>query len=772
MKKLISIVMLIIIVLMNFKGVAYGKTEISGANVQYSHDTGYHLQYWKSSINNWSYVKTSYIEYEYNGKMYPAYCANRDRMGAEVAGNYDVNILDHLEDNRIWRVVINGYPYKSYSEMGVENEDDAFVATKHAIYSILYDIDVRSYYRGGDERGVKIVDAIDRLVNIGRNGTEEYKQINININKIGEFVEDEIDKDYYSQKFVIESPVSMEQFTINLLNGFTENTKIVDLNNNLKQTFLANEEFKIMIPKSELIYDINLNIGIDAKCETYPVFYGNSNNEQLQNYILSFDKYGDVSNNIEININVNKSKLKIIKKDKEDNNPIKDVKFEVFYENGEKIGEYKTDENGEININGLKPGKVIIKEIETNDAYILDNTPKELAIEYNKEYTLEIFNERKKGSLKIIKVDKDNNNIRLPNVEFELIDSKGNIIERLKTDSNGEAEIKDIGIGKYILRETKTNNLYKISSDKNITIEWNKLLELQIENEKKKGQIKVHKVDAENNEYGIKGVEFVIINTEGEIVEKLTTDEEGYAISSKLPIGEYSIKETKTNEKYILNEKIIEVEIKENQISKLQIENEKKKGQIEVHKVDADNNEYVIEGVEFVIMNEKGEIVENVKTDENGYAITSRLPIGKYSIKETKTNEEYVLNDETIEVEIKEDEISKLQIENEKKKGQIEIHKVDSENNEHGIEGVEFAIMNEKGEIVENVKTDENGYAVTSRLPIGKYSIKETRTNAKYILNDEIIEVEIKENQINKLQIENEKVKRMKILKELPKTGM
>ena len=385
MKKLISIVMLIIIVLMNFKGVAYGKTEISGANVQYSHDTGYHLQYWKSSINNWSYVKTSYIEYEYNGKMYPAYCANRDRMGAEVAGNYDVNILDHLEDNRIWRVVINGYPYKSYSEMGVENEDDAFVATKHAIYSILYDIDVRSYYRGGDERGVKIVDAIDRLVNIGRNGTEEYKQINININKIGEFVEDEIDKDYYSQKFVVESPVSMEQFTINLLNGFTENTKIVDLNNNLKQIFSANEEFKIMIPKSELIYDINLNIGIDAKCETYPVFYGNSNNEQLQNYILSFDKYGDVSNNIEININVNKSKLKIIKKDKEDNNPIKDVKFEVFYENGEKIGEYKTDENGEININGLKPGKVIIKEIETNDAYILDNKPKELAIEYNKE---------------------------------------------------------------------------------------------------------------------------------------------------------------------------------------------------------------------------------------------------------------------------------------------------------------------------------------------------------------------------------------------------
>ena len=772
MRKVISIIMLIIIVLMNLKNISFGITEISGANIRYSHDTGYHLQYWKSSINNWSYVKTSYIEYEHNGKTYPAYCANRDRMGAEVAGNYDVNILDYLEDNRIWRVVINGYPYKSYSEMGVENEDDAFVATKHAIYSILYDIDVRSYYRGGDERGVKIVDAIDRLVNIGRNGTETYKQVNIVVNKAGEFAEDESDKNYYSQKFIVESPVNMEQYTVNLLNGFTQNTKIVDSSNNIRQTFSSSEEFKIMIPKSELINNVNLSIDIGAKCETYPVFYGNSNNEELQNYILSFDKYGDVSNNLEININVNKSKIKIIKKDKENNTPIKDVKFEVLYENGEKIGEYKTNEKGEIYVNGLKPGKIILKEIETNDGYILDNSPKEIVVEYNKEYTLEIFNERKKGNLKIIKIDKDNNNVRLPNVEFELIDSRGNIIQRIKTDSNGEAVVNNIDVGKYILKETKTNNLYKISADKNITIEWNKLLEVKIENEKKKGQIEIHKVDADNNEYGIKDVEFVILDEKGEIVEKLITNEEGYAVSSKLPIGEYSIKETKTNEKYILSEEIIEVEVNEDQTSKLQIENEKKKGQIEIHKVDADNNEYGIKDVEFVILDEKGEIVEKLITNEEGYAVSSKLPIGEYSIKETKTNEKYILSEEIIEVEVNEDQTSKLQIENEKKKGQIEIHKVDADNNEYGIKDVEFVILDEKGKIVEKLITNEKGYAVSSKLPIGKYSIKEIRTNAKYILNEEIIEVEVNEDQTRKLQIENEKVKRMKILKELPKTGM
>ena len=575
MKKIISVIILIIIVLMNLKNISYGGTEISNANVQYSHDTGYHLQYWKNSINNWSYVKTSYIEYEYNGKRYPAYCANRDKMGAEVVGNYDVNILDYLEDNRIWRVIINGYPYKSYKEMEVENEDDAFVATKHAIYSILYDIDVRSYYRGGDERGIKIVDAIDKLVNIGRNGTEQYKQINIVVNKIGEFIEDEIDKEYYSQKFKIESPVNMQQYSINLLSGFTNNTKVVDLNNNLKKTVLSYEEFKIMLPKSELLKNISIKIGIDAKCETYPVFYGYSNNEKLQNYILSFDRYGDISSDYDMNIDVNKSNIKIIKKDKENNIPIENVKFQIFYENGDKIGEYKTDKKGEININGLKPGKIIIQEVETKNEYILDNTKKEITLEYNKDYKLEVFNERKKGNLKLVKVDKDNNNIKLKGVEFELIDLNGNIIKKIKTDDNGEAEVEGINIGKYILRETKTNSLYKISSDKNITIEWNKILNLKLENEKKKGQIQIHKVDAENNEYGIKDVEFVILNENKEIVDEIITNEEGYAISSKLPIGKYTIKEIRTNAKYILKDEIIEIEVKEDQINKLKIENEK-----------------------------------------------------------------------------------------------------------------------------------------------------------------------------------------------------
>lgn len=75
------------------------------------------------------------------------------------------------------------------------------------------------------------------------------------------------------------------------------------------------------------------------------------------------------------------------------------------------------------------------------------------------------------------------------------------------------------------------------------------------------------------------------------------------------------------------------------------IENEKKKGQIRIIKVDADHNEVRLEGVEFQIIDKNNHIIETIKTNSNGEAVTSRIPIGNYKIKEISlgTNEEYIL---------------------------------------------------------------------------------------------------------------------------------
>ena len=95
-----------------------------------------------------------------------------------------------MDDVRIWRVAINGYPYQSPEALGVANQFDAFVATKQAIYSIIYGTDVNSYYRGGDARGEAIKNAIVKLVDIGRNGTQTPANTNITVEKINGFFED------------------------------------------------------------------------------------------------------------------------------------------------------------------------------------------------------------------------------------------------------------------------------------------------------------------------------------------------------------------------------------------------------------------------------------------------------------------------------------------------------------------------------------------------------------------------------------------------------
>ncbi len=81
-KKSIAIIMLILILTTMFiniiTNVVNAQTEIQSAFIKNGGDCGYHLQFWNSQANRWSYVKTSYVYYEEGGNQYPAYCLNRD----------------------------------------------------------------------------------------------------------------------------------------------------------------------------------------------------------------------------------------------------------------------------------------------------------------------------------------------------------------------------------------------------------------------------------------------------------------------------------------------------------------------------------------------------------------------------------------------------------------------------------------------------------------------------------------------------------------------
>lgn len=584
--KVVSLITILVIILLNtILQVPVFAIPMQEAYIENLGDCEYHLQYWKEPDGIWSYIVTTVVGYRINGNLHYAYCLQREKKGVGgEQGSYSVNISDMLKDEKIWRAIINGFPYKSPNELGVINEQDAFVATKQAIYSVIYGWDVNTHFRGADERGWQIVNAIKNIVDKARNGTEKPNQSNVlTIKQVGEFKKE--NNEYYSQEYSVSSSVDMENYIITNLENFPKGTIVTNKNNQSQTEFSSGQNFKILIPTKQILENIEGTIKINGKVKTYPVFYGASYDPNLQDYALTYDAYETIGAEIKMRVNAYKSKITVIKKDSETNKPIEGVEFNIKYKDGTPIETYKTDKNGMITVSSLKQGTIILTETKTKQEYVLDSTQKEIVIEYDAEKTVEIKNDRKKGNIILKKVDKDNNEITLSNVEFELIDANGNIIKHLITDENGIAKVENIDIGKYILKETVTQSEYNIEVDQyDIIVEWNETFNLEVENEKIKGKIRILKISEDDNLINgtpagtpIENVKFIIYDENGEIVDTLITKADGIAISKDLVKGKYIIKEVETGEEYELNEKDFSVEIKKDgEVIDLEISNKSK----------------------------------------------------------------------------------------------------------------------------------------------------------------------------------------------------
>lgn len=585
-KKILNIILVVFIFINTFQ--SYANANIIPMEEVYIEDFGEcerHIQYHRESDGVWSYIITNMVGYKIDGKLHYAYCMQRDRKGAGgEADGYNVKISDMLKNSEVWRAIINGFPYKTAEELDVKNDQDAFVATKQAIYCVMYGWNVDLRYVGVDDEGWRIVDAIRRIVNSARNGTDTPDKTNLfTINKIGE-LKKESDK-YYSQEFEVHNGTEMESYEITNIKNFPTGSFSVDMNNNKRTTFTSGKNFKILIPTDKIIENFEGIVTISGKLKTYPIFYGESYDKERQDYALTYDAFENISAEAILKINAYKSKLKIYKTDSETNKPIEGVEFNFKYDNGTNIGNYKTDKNGIIEINNLRQGKIVITEIKTQNQYILDENKREIILEYEGKKEVKIENSRKKGNINILKVDKDDNKTTIEGVEFDLLDSTGkNIIKHVKTDKNGKAEIKNLDIGKYILRETKTRKEYKIALEQNITIEWGKTLNLTIENEKMKGKVKITKISEDDNLITgevagtpIANVKFEIYDDSGKLVDTLITKADGIAISKDLVVGKYIVKEKETGEYYEINEKDFEVEITKNgEVVDLTISNKSK----------------------------------------------------------------------------------------------------------------------------------------------------------------------------------------------------
>ncbi len=677
----------------NFTNIVNAATPMDEAYLYKVADCTTKLDYYSVKQGRWIKVICYLTEYEKEGVRYPAYCLNADAGGVGEVGPYDVDVDQVLDNEIIWRTISNGYPYKTPQELGVDTVLDAYLVTKRAVHSILYDVyDVHSRYKAYDDHGEHILDCIQNLVDIGRYGTQTREDDHITISTVGDIYKE---GNYYVQKFTATSDTTISNYTITSTANLPAETIITNASGTQTTSFTGGENFFVKVPEKSMLSNISALLAVQGKCKTYPIYFGATRIPDTQDYALTYDPYGDLSAVTTFNLDVHKCGLVINKTDEDTKQPISDVTYNLKYDDGTNIGNFTTNAEGRITASGLRPGKVIVTELETQDKYLLDTTPIEVDLEYNQVKTLDLTNRHKKGNLKIYKVDKDNHKITLGDVEFNLYSEElQKVIGTYKTNVDGEIEINDLRIGSYKLIETKTGKWYNLAEDTEVQVNWNTTEENTIENELKKGQIKVIKVDKDNNEVKLAGVKFDVLDEKGNVLETIVTNEDGEALTQKYAIRDYSkitLREKETLENYVLAEDSQTITLEENQIKNITFENELIKGTLEITKVDSKTKE-TLEGATFGVYDENDNEICKITTDKTGIAKTEPIPYGKYYAKELDTGSVYYfLNENTYEFEIKtNNETIPMTIENDgtdikvdvEKEGTIEIRPGDKVNYE------------------------------------------------------------------------------------------
>lgn len=390
MKKTIKIILIaIIIAILNFALLSTTVQAVESGQIRI-YTKGYFSRIIK---NDGIVIKTAHAVHEENGKEYPVYCLNRELHGVgDYMASYEVLNQGKITDLGLWRVMINGYPYKSPEQLGASNEEEAYIATKQAIYCYIYNTGTEKY-TGIGEAGNRVINAMNTILENAKNSTESFDNQNIEIKQSEKWEEDEIDNQYLSKEYEIKSNINIATYEVKLENQPKE-SKIVDLQNQEKSEFNSNEKFKILIPISSLVEAGEFKVNIKTQMETKPIFYGQAPSSDLQNYALTAFSYEDVSTELIQQYEKNETKIIIEKQDDKTEEPLEGAKFEILNENQKVIRVAETDENGQIILEQIIPGTYYIREISAPEGYTKNSELQQIEIEMNEKINIKIGNSK------------------------------------------------------------------------------------------------------------------------------------------------------------------------------------------------------------------------------------------------------------------------------------------------------------------------------------------------------------------------------------------
>lgn len=548
-------------------------------------------------------------------------------------------------------------------------------------------------------------------------------------------------------------------------------------------------------------------------------------------------------------------------------NAIQDSEFTLCASDNSELATFVTDTNGNATVVGLYGGKYYVKQITTrSDCYLSTDTYDFEISENNQlvELTVQnevsddtedvdpdtpagvptnvytIYNNIKRGDLQIVKTEEvigqnpleDGTIQNGVGFKFTVTSSASDnalsvdLKYTVTTGADGNAALYDIPIGTYTVSEIQTPTQYVKPSDVIITVSWDKqtsytvagaekfnvsdnsaqqatLVTVNMINRLDRVKIMGHKVDENGNI--VKGAVFGIFNknateyTVNTAIATSTTDNNGDFSFANVPHGTYQIVELSCPKGYYFKQepKVVKVDGSQKVIN-FTFVNELVKGRISITKIgeglisiektkngytpiygdvglsDVVFNIYAAEDIKTpdgTLVYSQGDLVEQITTGENGFAITSELPLGKYNIVEQETHPGYKLNIEPVEVSLEyKDSNTRIvtnvvTIKNQRQKLQINLKKfmeIDETfgiGNNNEIKDVSFGVYAKEdivapdgskipaGSLIAICYANSEGVVEFNvDLPFGyDYYVKEITTNNQYVLDKNIYDVSFKE---------------------------
>ncbi|EOU1611732.1 Cys-Gln thioester bond-forming surface protein [Clostridium perfringens] len=453
--------------------------------------------------------------------------------------------------------------------------------------------------------------------------------------------------------------------------------------------------------------------------------------------------------------------MELLKLDKETNKPLENIEFKVTALDGFMKGQtwnLKSDDKGLVSLKGLEYGNYRVDEVKTRWNYVLNKEPIFFSVKENgKTIKLQMTNKKIRGSVELFKFDKDTNR-PLEGVKFDLLNGDKKVGTYI-TDNTGKITVNNLEAGNYTWVEVEAIDHYnKVDKKYDFNIYKDGQLEkIDVANTVKTGGLDFSKTDVTTGDT-IDGAKVKITGLEPQnkhINIEFTSSKEGNKFT--LPEGKYTFEETLAPEGYRINKEIGTFEIKDGQITKANLKDERKQGDLIFTKTDVTTGK-VIEGAKIKITCteglSEGKVIE-FTSSEDGNKFT--LDEGKYTFEEISAPNGYRINKEVGTFEIKDGEITKANLKNERKQGDLEFTKTDVTTGKV-IEGAKIKITCieglSEGKVIEFTSfNDVNKFT----LDEGKYTFEEISAPNGYEINKEVGTFEIKDGQITKANLKDER---------------